>query len=200
MAHRRGGTAKAAIDDIRGFHRIGLRSLEAFPDRLPAGQGQKVGKTVGLNRDMIEKARRFAQEFFRHDVNAFCREIKQGGFPLGVQHIVRLMRVKGQRQRWRFLRRTINNQWSCRDLATTIQQRTGRRPRAGRTPVVGSAGDAVQKLLSICEQWRRLHGVIMDNRNGDQAIGLKLSLAVRNRLETCDTALDQLYKRLLKAR
>ncbi len=40
----------------------------------------------------------------------------------------------------------------------------------------------------------------MGTKNGDEAVVLKLSPAVRNRLETCDSALGRLYKRLLKTR
>jgi hypothetical protein len=200
MAQRRGGMVKGAIDDIRGFHRIGLQSLEAFPDRLPVGQGHKLETAVGFNRDMVEKAGRFAQEFSRQDLNALCRKIEHGGFPLGVQHVVRLMRVKGQRQRWGFLQKTINDQWSCRDLSAAIQQKTGRRPIGGRTPVIENREGAILKLLTTCEQWRRLHGVIMGNKNGDEAVELNLSPAVRNGLKTCDSAVDRLYRRLLRAR
>jgi hypothetical protein len=190
---------RRAIGDIRRLYTLGQRSVEEFPDRLPTGQGQKLGRATGLNRDMVEKARRFTQEYSRQDLTALCREIEKGGFPLGVQHVVRMMRVKSQRQRQRLLQKTINNRWSCRDLASAVQRLTDRRPRAGRTPVVGSTGDAVQRLLSICEQWRRLHGVIMGTKNGDEAVGLKLSSAVRNKLATGDVAVDRLYRRLLKA-
>jgi hypothetical protein len=61
--------------------------------------------------------------------------------------------------------------------------------------VVGSAGDAVQKLLSICEQWQRLLKVM--EKGG---IEMHLSRGVRKELEACNSAVDRLYTRLLKAR
>ena len=69
--------------------------------------------------------------------------------------------------------------------------------KGGRTPVVGNAGDAVQKLLGICEQWGRLLRVITGGEDGDGAIGLQLPLGLRNELETCHSAVRRLYKRLV---
>jgi hypothetical protein len=59
--------------------------------------------------------------------------------------------------------------------------------------MVGSAGDAVQKILGICEQWGRLLKVM--ERSG---IETQLSRGVRNELGACHSAVDRLYKRLLK--
>jgi hypothetical protein len=162
------------------------------------GQGQKLGNAAGLNRDMIEKSRRFALEFSKRDLNMLCREIEHGDFPVGVQVVVYLLRLP-ERQRWSFLAKTIKGRWSCRRLAAEIQRKTRRRPMSGRTPVIENQEDAVQKLLKICEQWDRLHRVITGNKNGDGAAGLQLSPGIRNQLDGCDSAVDRLYKRLLKA-
>jgi hypothetical protein len=63
-----------------------------------------------------------------------------------------------------------------------------------RPPVVGSAGEAIQKALGICELWRRLLSVMEK-----AGIEMHMSRGVRNELEACDSAMDRLYKRLLKA-
>jgi hypothetical protein len=162
------------------------------------GQGQKMGNAAGLNRDMVEKSRRFASEFSRRNLNTLCREIEHGGFPAGVQVVVYLLRLP-ERQRWSFLAKAIKGRWSCRTLGAEIQRKTGRRPMSGRTPVIENQEDAVQKLLKICEQWQRLHRVITGNKNGDGFIGLKLSPGIISKLDGCDSAVDRLYKRLLKA-
>lgn len=195
MVNRTGHmSVKRAVTDVRKFHALGRESIEDCPGRLPAGQGQKLGRAAGLNRDMVEKSRRFAQEFSKRDLNAMCREIERGGFPVGVQVIVRLMRMKGDQRRWSFLRKTIEQKWSCRDLASAIQQKTGRRPRTGRTPVVEDQGDAVQKLLRMCEQWQRLLTVM--EKGG---IEMQMSRGIRNELEACGSALNRLFRQLIKA-
>jgi hypothetical protein len=160
-------------DYIRDFHKTGRTSLKAFPDRLPVGQGERLGKAAGMNRGMAEKSRAFAAAFSNNDLEKLCHRIKKDDFRFGLQHLVRLMRLPGQQQRWDFLDKAIKGRWSCRQLAAEIRQKTGRRPNSGRTPVITNRADAILKLQSICEQWRRMHGVITGGEDGDGAIEFK---------------------------
>lgn len=149
-----------------------------------------------MNSERLRKARNFAAEFSKGELNRLCREIEAGGFPVRVQHVVRLLRLPASRRR-KFLRQTIDQKWSCRQLATAIKQATGRRSPAGRRPGVHDAVAAVQKLREICEQWRRLHRVIsgrwMSKKNG-RAIELRPSLD--NAIQKCDGAMQKLYAAL----
>jgi len=52
----------------------------------------------------------------------------------------------------------------------------------------------------LCEHWHRLYTAVTGADNGDGKIRAHLLPEFKQKLETCDSALDQLYKRLLKAR
>ena len=196
-AHTNRTAVNKAITDIQRFYESGRKSLEPYPNALPHGKWVKLTVDAKMNRDRYLKCRQFARTVSKPDLKRICREIEHGGFPVGVQHAIRLLRLP-ENQRWRFLQKIIAARWSCRQLTAAIQQRTRRRPIGGRKPQINSQSDAVQKLLRICEQWSRLHGVIMGKKNVDQAVGMELSPAVRNELGRCDAAVNQLYKRLLK--
>ena len=199
-AHTNPTAVKRAVSDIQRFYEAGRKSLESYGNNLPRGKWVKLTADANMNRDRYLKCRQFAGTVSKPDLSKICRKIEKGGFSFGVEHIVRLMRLPGQQQRWSFLDRAIERRWSCRDLALAVRKETGRRPRAGRTPTVRNREEAVHKLIACTELWQRLKRFIMSEKNGIEAIGLQLSPAIRNELDACDSALNRLYKRLLKVR
>jgi hypothetical protein len=201
MAVRRyGRTMDQAIAEITKFHAIGSRSLEEFPDRLPHGDAKKAGTHAGMSSERLRKARAFARGFSKRELIRLRREIELGGIPVGVQHMVRLLRLPANR-RWKFLRDTIDQKWSCKQLATAIRQTTGRR-RAGRAPMVRDRSEAIQHLVAICEQWKRLHDVISGTRtgagNGEATVLLRPRLD--DTIQKCDEAMQRLYRALRRFR
>jgi len=200
MASHNGQIAvKRSVAGIRRLYELGER-LKEFPKPLPRGKGERIAAAAGTNRDMVEKSRRFVVEFSRRDLNTLCREIESGGFPVGVQHVVRLTWIKGEKRRWSFLRRTIEERWGVRELLAAIQQSTGRRPRGGRRIRIRDRAHALTRMLGLCEHWNRLYKALKNSNNGGGAPGLKLSPAIRHEVDACDSAVNQLYGRLLKTR
>lgn len=203
VKHGRGRTVAEAIADIRKFREIGRQSLKEFPDRFPQGNAEKAASDAGMNSDRLRKARVFAREFSKQELIRLCREIETGGVPVGVQHVVRLLRLPANR-RWKFLRQTIERKWSCQQLTTAIQQATGRRPRTGRMPTVRDGPEAVQKLLRHCEEWTRLYKVILgtskSHENGDGSIVESLPPRLDGPIRQCDQAIQKLYSALRRFR
>ncbi|MGD0461169.1 MAG: transposase [Tepidisphaeraceae bacterium] len=120
-ARRHRKTVKQAIAEIRAFYEIGRRTLRDFPDHFSGGKGKSLAASLGISLDHLEKSRLFAQEYSRHELNELCRQIEKSDFAPGVQHVVRLMRLPSSR-RWKFLRQTIEEKMSCRQLASAIHQ------------------------------------------------------------------------------
>ncbi|MGD0462134.1 MAG: hypothetical protein ABSB74_06570 [Tepidisphaeraceae bacterium] len=198
-ARRHRKTVKQAIDEIGAFHEIGRWTLRDFPDHSSGGKGKSLAAKLGMTLDHLEKSRVFYTQFSELELNRLYREIELDGFPVGVQHIVRLLRLPKNR-RWKFLRETIEQKWSCRQLASAIQQATGRRPRTGRTPTVKDRAEAVQKLLRLCEEWQRLYKVILgsgkSHENGDGTIVEALPPSLNEPIRQCDEAIQRLYRTL----
>ena len=122
-----------AVKDIRRFYEAGRKTLDDYQGQLPWRKGPALAAKLGWNRDKLEKARQFARDMSKRDVNQLCRKIEDGGFRVTVQHLARLLAVKDQKRRWGLIDKTIQNKWSCRDLVVAIQLRMGRRqPRSGR--------------------------------------------------------------------
>ncbi|MGD0461598.1 MAG: hypothetical protein ABSB74_03825 [Tepidisphaeraceae bacterium] len=199
VKQKRGKTVAQATAEIRDFYEIGRGSLEEFSDRFPLGNAEKAAAKARMNSDRLRKARMFAREFSKPELIRLCREIDYGGFPIGVQHVVRLMWLPANR-RWKFLRQTIEEKLSCRQLATVIQQATGRRPRTGRMPRVKDRAEAIQKLLRLCEEWRRLNKAILgtnkSHENGDGSIVESLPPSLDGPMRRCDLAIQRLYRML----
>jgi hypothetical protein len=199
MAERHYGKSMAwALSQIRGFHEMGRKSLKEFPGHFSGGKGKAQADKLGLTLDYLEKSRLFAREFSKPELNRLCREIEAGGFPIGGQHLVRLMRLPANR-RWTFLDRTIQHRWSCRRLASAILEQTGRR-RTGRTPMVRDREEARQKFLVLCEQWKRLYAVIREDKTGDGTIVVVLPPSVDRLIRRCDRAIQKLDKALRRFR
>ena len=193
MAKKRyGKTLTKAIAEIRAFREMGLWSLGDFPGKFSGGKGTAQAKKLGLTFEQLAKGRSFAKEFSRLELNRLCREIEAGGFPLGVQHVVRMLRLPANR-RWKFLRETIQNRWSCRDLTAAIQRAMGGRRRAGRTPSVRDRDEAIQKFLILCEQWRRLRAVLGQDETGDGTMLEILPRSLNGPIRRCDQAIEKLY-------
>ena len=201
MARWRGKTVDRAIADIREFHRVGCQSLEEFPDRLPQGRSKKVARSRAMNLDQLDKARAFAREFTVRKLKDLCDQIEKGGFPVGVSHVIRLFWLP---RNWRekFLRNTIREKWSCRRLGTAIQLATGRRRHSGRPPSVRDAAEGLQKLRTLCEQWRRLYRVVRGTggREDEGATGVLLPPKLEDPMRRCDSAIEEFYKLLRRFR
>jgi hypothetical protein len=193
MAKKRyGKTLTKAIAEIRAFREMGLWSLEDFPGKFSGGKGMAQAKKLGVTSEQLAKGRSFAKESSEADLSRLCGEIEAGGFPVAPQHIVRLLRLPSNR-RWKFLRETIQNRWSCRDLTAAIQRAMGGRRRAGRTPRVTDRREAIQKLLVLCEQWQRLRAVLGQDETGDGTITEMLPRSLNAPIRQCDQAMAKLY-------
>jgi hypothetical protein len=202
MPRWRGKTAERAISDIREFHRVGRQSLKTFPDRLPHGRSKRLARFEGMNNvDQLEKARAFAKDFTLREMEDMCAEITNGKFPVGVSHLIRLLWLPKNR-RWKFLRDTIQGRWSCRRLGAAIQLAIGRRRRAGRPPSVRDAAEGLQKLRTLCEQWRRLYRVVRGTggREDEGATGVLLPPKLEDPMRRCDSAIEEFYESLRRYR
>jgi hypothetical protein len=130
-----------------------------------------------------------------------CRKIELGGFPLGVQHVIRILRLPKNR-RGKYLRLAIEGKWSCRELAAAFQQVSGRR-RAARTPAVSDRDEAVRKLQAHCEQWQRLYAAVLKSsrrrHQGDRAT-VELNSNLVKLLKRADHTIERLRKYLGRLR
>jgi len=192
---------KRAVKEIRRFYLVGRKTLAKHDRQLPWGKGPVLAAKLGWNRDKLEKARQFGREVSKREVNQLCRKIEDGGFRVTVQHVARLLSVKDPKRRWSFIDKTIEKNWSCRDLAVAIQQRMGRRqPRSGRKIRLKDRAYAVARLSELCVHWQRLYMAVKGNDNGDKAVGVQLPPGVRQELKACDSDIGRFYRRLLKER
>lgn len=199
--HKGRKTVSQAIADIRDFHDKGRQIFKLDRDRLPGVKAGDLVAAVNVNNlDMMEKARLFAQQYSAEDLHELCRRIKSGGFPLGVQHIVRLLRLP-DKQRPKYLDQTIRKKWSCRALGAAIQNATGRQPHAGRRIRVLDRTDALGRLIAECYHWRRL--IIAITATGDgrkHSIAATLPETVQLHLEQCDRKIATLHRGLQDVR
>jgi hypothetical protein len=193
MVRWRPKSVERAIADIREFHRVGRQSREDFRGQLPHGGSKKVARSAGMNLDQYEKSRFFAREYTIDEMEDLCDRISNGGFPVGVSHLIRLFWLP-QDRRERFLLKTIQEKWSCRRLGAAIQQ-AKRKPRrhSGRPPTVRDRAEAIRKFSILCEQWKRLSLAI---RRAGVTLPPKLRLPMRRR----DSTLKKFYELLQRYR
>jgi hypothetical protein len=128
--------------------------------------------------------------------------VNMRSFPVGVSHLIRLFWLP-QDRRERFLLKTIQEKWSCRRLGAAIQQ-AKRKPRrhSGRPPSVRDAAEGLQKLRTLCEQWRRLYRVVRGTGGGEDegATGVLLPPKLEDPMRRCDSAIAEFYESLRRYR
>lgn len=195
--HKGRKSVSQAIAALRRFHDIGRKSLKSDGESyLPRGKGMELAGKVGLSRDLYEKARQFYRKYPPDEFNKLCRTIRRGGFPVGVQHIVRLLRLPDH-QRLGFLNRTIAEEWGCRTLSTAIQGATGREPHAGRNITARGVADAVGRLQGECYHWKRLILAIKTKGDGRRkSIERSLPRNVQTQLGGCSRGIIKLNEQL----
>jgi hypothetical protein len=201
-ARRHGKIVAKAIAEIREFYEMGYVSLRDFPEHFSGGKGRELAAKLGITLDHLEKARLFAREYSKAELGRFYREIEAGGFRVGIQHAIRLLRLPEMSQRWKFLKLTIQSRWSCRQLADAVQELTGRLPQAGRLPKIGNQVDVIRQLRKISWQWRQLRKAIVrfEEKPGTVAAnGILKNRRFKNRLERCDEAIEKLYRCVLES-
>lgn len=148
------GKVEAALKRLRHFHAKGAASLAECPGRPKYGSMRDIDNK-GESSELLRKARNFADLFNEAELDELCELCKRHDFPLGIGHILRLLRVQKNQQA--FCRRAIKNGWSAKQLDVEILRRNKTHHQAGRRRhVPKDAFEAYFQINRFCDQWQRL--------------------------------------------
>lgn len=170
---------KAATQNIRAFHDLG-RALPPKPERHKDNWGRRIiggeADLLGVNEDTLRKARAFADPdkgYTRKKLDDLCRLIREvqpvrrkvkpdqeEELPIFQRsHVIRLLSVKGKKQRLALQRKCIKEGWSTGALDREIAKRYGARRAGGRRrKIPPDLTDLLVQLEGACEGWRRWKG------------------------------------------
>jgi len=144
---------------LQSRYELGLVALELVEDEKKNGgklYGKnaigRIGKVLRWDDGLIRLALRFVRAFSREQVEQLCTLVLPNGDPLTWSHVRCLLGVKEREQRKELLERTVQEGWSCTQLAEQIVEG---QPRPVRPPI--NFDSAIKKQLTSAEQWDRQH-------------------------------------------
>jgi hypothetical protein len=162
---------------IREFHTLGKRILKVYGASQPLADGnrrrgvaQAFNRTLGLQRDQVDKARQFAAMYSDEEVEALC-ELKSAsdGKRITKSHVIRLLAIGNRRERHKLAKQVVREQWSVQRLGAEIT-RQGKSSEGGRWPKRPSTvGEAMGQIQRMAQQWKRWVEMMSDQ---DDASGV----------------------------
>jgi len=175
MSERPRASPKEVERSIRAlvaFHRQGLRSLRALPRKGTHGQGEIPAQAERLGWDLnrMHKARRFALQYGKADLEHLCSLLRQHRPVFGVSHIALLVTVASRAKREELQRLCLRRNWSTKELQANLKQRYGKRRQAGRRPHIGSDLASILTTLELAgSRWLRVFDILAEEDAGGEA-------------------------------
>ena len=150
-----------AVQELREFYELGNEVLEA-DEKNPRRGTYSLGVTmefanrIGMARDYVDKARKFASTYTETDFEELCKLRGPDGMPLGPRHVIGLLRIKNKRQRKQIQRRAVSEGWSTRRIPLEISKFLGTGSSGGRRPKSPQViDDALMQVLTMTKRWGR---------------------------------------------
>ena len=181
-----------AIKAIRQAHADGRESRKEHGRRL-YGSGDatipRFAAKKGQRRDVIERARQFADIFDQQAVDKLCSECREHNFPLGVSMIYRVLPLGNVDKCLRLLQRAIRGRWTVRQMIAEIHKRPGAISRSGRPRVLpANSTEACQQI--VIRFWPGVRWL----KELKSSLDGKLDGSLMGKIEKAVIALDALVK------
>jgi len=114
-------------------------------------------ESLGVTRDALYAARKFAGDYDATDLQRLCRLCLQHQYPLGTSTLARLLSVPKAKRR-SLVKAAIAGHWTIRKAEAEIRQQCGRRRKsgAGRPFAKPETREGYYSLLRACERWQGL--------------------------------------------
>ena len=152
---------KQGEQKLRKFYKLGLDVLEADDANTERniyslGVTMEFANRIGMARDYVDKARKFASTYTETDFEELCQLRRPDGKPLGPRHVIGLLRVKNKRQRKQFQRKVAIEGWSTRRIPLEVSKLLGTAGSGGRKPrIPEKVDDALDQIVIMTKRWGR---------------------------------------------
>jgi hypothetical protein len=201
--------SERAAHQIRQFHALGKLVLAraVTNDKTIVVAAQFLASEQGVSYDRAIKAARFARLFDDRSLERLDRLCEI--YPLTINHIRRVLRVKSKTARHQWLKRAADGRWQPDRLQREIRLATGDRPGAGG-PQIRMPSDPLETIEQVTrrtEDWLKRYNVgwnvdvtwagaadIVDQEN--LARRLAAGRRMLKRLLVCAAALEERLARL----
>jgi hypothetical protein len=201
--------SERAAQQIRQFHALGKRVLaRAVTDgKTIVVAAQFLASEQGVSFDRALKAARFARLFDERSLERLDKLCEI--YPLTINHIRRVLRVKSKTARYQWLKRAANGRWHPDRLQREIRLASGDRHGAGG-PQIRMPSDpleTIEQLNRRTEDWLKRYdagwnvdvtwaGVANVADPDNLALRLAEGRRMLKRLLVCTTALEERLARL----
>ena len=166
-----------AVKELRKFYQLG-RDVLAADQKNPRkgkyslGVSAEFATEIGMARDYIDKARKFASKYTESEFEELCTLRRPDGMPLGPRHVIGLLRITDKRQRKRLQRRAASEGWSTRRVAAEVSKLLGTAGSGGRQARVPvNVDDALAQIITMTNRWSRWFAGINPKKRKEHDLG-----------------------------
>ena len=176
----------AQLREVRAFYAIGKASLKDSPGRLRYGEANSSAGEIGLQPEMLRKARQIAELFPEEEMMSLLSRCKASGFAIGITHLMRLASVRKGREH--LIDRMIRHHWSLRQLNNEIAKLQPTTEGRGRRRLVpNDARGQIVVLKKECVRWQRLNQALTPTLKSP-----RVRHALKNALKSIDSLMSAL--------
>ena len=175
---------EGAIRRIEWLHDEGKKSLDSYPDEMPPNQMRRDAEALGINHEILRKARVFAWCCGKQEVKKMTALARHENYALPFKVVIALLTVENARSRRAWAKRAIEGKWTAAKLNAELRQRRGKKWEGGRRPrEAADEAEALSRLQDMSDRWQREYQVVVE------AIGKG---AVRDRGDEVVSAMGEL--------
>ena len=150
------GQARAIVERLRRYHKIGLLANKEGGDLDPAAFALK----HGLGIETLRKVRAFARTYSKPDLDQLCNLTRSGpnGLPLHWAYVPALLTVSSRTRRRTLEKRAASLNWTARQLHSYIksERKKGTSGKGGRRLRIPSTIEGcVEQIQTEGHRWQQ---------------------------------------------